>query len=606
MSQFEFDHITISQRIHVMFLPTILLLLGALSISAQEIRSITGTKIVINAGAVSGVERGMTGSVVQQLMAGGKAEQIVIASFEVTETESSSCTAQITQVGEGFTVETGARVIFDQAVEMPSAGKGFLLVRSNVSDDRVLIDGKEIGPTPQRLELAVGRHVLRIEKNGFDAWESTVEVNNGENREIFASLGPSGPDPLEVASRADAAFDAGRWDEAEKLYRKVLEIVPDDPIVRERLEIIVRGDTPATAAWPAKGQLARVDKALVGGDWVTAIDLLQAPNALGLQENQRALRIDVARAMEAVDLAKYEEAKRLVGQISSLALPDEIRSVLEDLKLRIPSPLPGMSYVEWTHPYWENLSPQQFEAAEELKVPVLSKSIKEAVYWVVVPKGHFLAGCPPLFDCTSVSSQEQHEEVIHTGFYIMTTEATVAQYFSYCGETKCRRPRRPGWNTSDHAIIGLSKRDAANFCGWLGGRLPTHEEWERAARGGKDGFLYPWGNDFDEDLVNGGDLTNNVKRPGRVAGRDSWPRTSPPGSFPPNGFGLFDVSGNAQEWVDSGDWGDQVRDLRGGSWASQPKVLMIHTRMFDLSTAVDLDSEALWAISGVRCAKDIP
>jgi formylglycine-generating enzyme required for sulfatase activity len=266
-----------------------------------------------------------------------------------------------------------------------------------------------------------------------------------------------------------------------------------------------------------------------------------------------------------------------------------------------------MSYVDWTHPYWENLSPEQFDAAERRNVPALAKSSEHpGFYWVVIPEGRFLAGCPPWSDCSSVSSQDQHEEVISSSFYLMTTEATVAQYFSFCKETDCRRLRRPAWNKSDHAVIGLKKRDAADFCGWLGGRLPTHEEWERASRGGRDDFLYPWGNEFDEDFVNGGDLKNNVKRPGRVAGMDRWPRTSPPGSFSPNGFGLFDMSGNAQEWVNNGDWSYQVRDLRGGSWAAQPSVLMIHTRMFDLSDVVDFDSEALWAISGVRCAKDIP
>lgn len=102
-----------------------------------------------------------------------------------------------------------------------------------------------------------------------------------------------------------------------------------------------------------------------------------------------------------------------------------------------------------------------------------------------------------------------------------------------------------------HPATHVSFADAVNYCLWSGRRLPTEAEWEYAARGGLDGARYPWG----DELEPGGAHRCNIWQgefPNRNDASDGFATTSPVGSFPANGFGLVDVSGNVWEWCQ--DW----------------------------------------------------
>ena len=99
-----------------------------------------------------------------------------------------------------------------------------------------------------------------------------------------------------------------------------------------------------------------------------------------------------------------------------------------------------------------------------------------------------------------------------------------------------------GWEKEDHPMVRVNWGDAARFCEWSGGRLPTEAEWERAARGGKESLKFPWGANADHDEA-------NYRGTG---GRGRRERTTPVGSFSANPYGLFDMAGNAWEWV--ADW----------------------------------------------------
>jgi sulfatase modifying factor 1 len=133
----------------------------------------------------------------------------------------------------------------------------------------------------------------------------------------------------------------------------------------------------------------------------------------------------------------------------------------------------------------------------------------------------------------------------------------------------------------DHPALHASWNDAQAFCAWSGTRLPTEAEWEHAARGGLAGHRFPWG----DELVPGGEHMMNVFQgtfPGGNTCEDGFAGTAPVESFPPNGYGLYEMTGNVWEWT--ADWFDpgyyarsprqdprgpergELRVMRGGSY----------------------------------------
>jgi formylglycine-generating enzyme required for sulfatase activity len=109
-----------------------------------------------------------------------------------------------------------------------------------------------------------------------------------------------------------------------------------------------------------------------------------------------------------------------------------------------------------------------------------------------------------------------------------------------------QRPEGPGSDTytrARHPVVHIAYADAQAYAAWAGKALPTEVEWERAARGGLEGATYAWGED---PRPNGQVMANTWQ------GEFPWQGyrgTSPVGSFPANGFGLYDVTGNVWEWT---------------------------------------------------------
>ncbi|MCD9024552.1 formylglycine-generating enzyme family protein [Cohnella silvisoli] len=139
-----------------------------------------------------------------------------------------------------------------------------------------------------------------------------------------------------------------------------------------------------------------------------------------------------------------------------------------------------------------------------------------------------------------------------------------------------RQPFGPDSNLDgrmDHPVIHVSWNDAQAYCEWAGRRLPTESEWEFAARGGLVQKRYPWG----DELKPGGVHRCNIwqgKFPIKDNGSDGYKDTAPVHAYEPNGYGLYNVSGNVWEWCQNGftvdhsavDPNEDTRVIRGGSY----------------------------------------
>ena len=115
-------------------------------------------------------------------------------------------------------------------------------------------------------------------------------------------------------------------------------------------------------------------------------------------------------------------------------------------------------------------------------------------------------------------------------------------------------PEGPDSSVADrpnHPVVHVSWNDAARYTRWARKRLPTEAEWEYAARGGREQNLYPWGNELTPD---GRHLCNiwQGEFPVSDLAEDGYSAPAPVDAFPPNGFGLYTITGNAWEWC--ADW----------------------------------------------------
>jgi len=239
---------------------------------------------------------------------------------------------------------------------------------------------------------------------------------------------------------------------------------------------------------------------------------------------------------------------------------------------------------------------------------------KDGSKMVLIPGGSFQMGD----HLDKMANALPVHKVKLDGFYMDSHEITVGQFKRFLKQSGYKPEAvKAGWDinklwnevkkwspTDEHPVVHVSWNDATAYAKWAGKRLPTEAEWEYAARGGRVGKRYPWG----DDRKVARDYANYVGR----SGRD---RAAPVGSFKPNGYSLYDMAGNVEEWC--ADWygpdyyskspaknppgpgTGSSRVLRGGSWYLDTVYLRVALRDFS-NAAVRFYGYGFRCVSGLR------
>jgi iron(II)-dependent oxidoreductase len=198
---------------------------------------------------------------------------------------------------------------------------------------------------------------------------------------------------------------------------------------------------------------------------------------------------------------------------------------------------------------------------------------------VLIPAGFFKMGSIKGFE-----SEYPVRNIWIDSFYIDKFEVTNSEYKFFCDTTKRKYPQNPVWDTSyfrtkkKFPVIYVSWEDANAYAKWIGKRLPTEAEWEKAARGG-----------LTSEYFCGDTITHNDANFDGIGDNDKWRHTSPVGIFPPNKYGVYDMAGNVWEWCNDyflneyywvtsepnpqGPMKGSEKVIRGGSWDSSPYYL---------------------------------
>ena len=255
-----------------------------------------------------------------------------------------------------------------------------------------------------------------------------------------------------------------------------------------------------------------------------------------------------------------------------------------------------------------------------LVAPVLAGN-ERGPTMVTVPSGPAHLGCNDVVDKECESDEKPGGIVDVAAFEIDVTEVTVRHYASCVEAGACTAEGlsmpttgsadQPeliwtcNWNVvgrEKHPINCVSFEMAEAFCAWAGKRLPSAEEWERAARG-TDGRRFPWGNGVvtPKPQANLSDVTLLRNEPGGWGLErfdDGFVSTAPVGSFPEGDspVGAKDMAGNVWEFVNAGN--DQRKEMRGGSWSYYPIALRTSDKAYAPTGRRNGDT-------GFRCARSV-
>jgi formylglycine-generating enzyme required for sulfatase activity len=227
------------------------------------------------------------------------------------------------------------------------------------------------------------------------------------------------------------------------------------------------------------------------------------------------------------------------------------------------------------------------------------QSIRQIPGMIYIPAGKFIMG-----NNQGQPDEKPEHHVFLKGYFIDAMEVTNREYQEFLKVTGRFPPdfmSDPDLNGPNQPVVGISWEDATAYAKWVGKRLPTEAEWEKAARGTKS-WKYPFGNQFKEKHAN------------KSGKSDGYAYTAPVDKFRQgkSPYGLFQMAGNVREWcanwyqadyytVSSKDKDQEpkigaYKVIRGGSWDDNKQDLLATTRRYNYTNYLDYKT-------GFRCAK---
>lgn len=249
----------------------------------------------------------------------------------------------------------------------------------------------------------------------------------------------------------------------------------------------------------------------------------------------------------------------------------------------------------------------------QMAVRVVAPPRHLPVDMVYIPAGRFRMGDKDLWDVKGLANERPPHDVEVSGFYMDAYEVTNTQYQACVHAGACTPPRGACYDplgrdidgifqASTQPVVCIDWQQAKTFCAYANKRLPTEAEWEKAAAG-PAGALWSFGNTFDATKA-------NTMQSGRGT-------SAPVGTYPANGYGLYDMSGNVSEWVEdrydeafyakpeashpnavSQTDGHGPRVQRGGAWWHGIEGVRTTRRHWDAPDEVS-------TLVGFRCVKSL-